>query len=91
MSLLPKTNFSPECTCVRGFAEWHSYRSGECVKCIFSELCMMVPKDSYGVAFDNEICRTAHIYPAMVQNSLWAFCTDETTKNCKMNFFNVFL
>ena len=42
---------------------------------------MMVPKDSFGLAFDNEICRTGMIYPAMVSNTLWALCSDETTKN----------
>ena len=78
--------FRPECTCVRGFSEWHCFRSGEVCKSLFSEIGMMLPKDSYGRAFDNEICRTGHIYPAMVQNTLWAFCTDETTKKCKMYF-----
>ena len=45
---------------------------------------MLVPKNSYGTAFDNEICRSGHIYPAMVQNTLWALCTDESTQKCKM-------
>ena len=51
---------------------------------------MMVPKDSYGVAFDNEIRRTGHIYPAMVSNSLWALCDGESTKDCKLFNINSF-
>ena len=76
--------YSPECTCCFGFAEWHSYRSGEVCKSLFSEIGMMVPKDSYSIPFDNEIRRTGHIYPAMVSNSLWGLCIGADTKNCKL-------
>ena len=52
---------------------------------------MMVPRDSYGVAFDNEVNRSGHIYPAMVSNTLWALCTDENAKNRKMFIYKIVL
>ena len=75
---------SPDCTCQTGFHDLHSYRSGECIKAVFHELCMMTPRDSTGTVSDNEIQRTGELYPAMVSNSLWALSTDRSTSNCKL-------
>ena len=74
---------SPDCTCVYGFHEFHAYRSGECTKALFSEMCVMTPRDSTGVMSDNDFQRTGVIYPSMVSNSLWALSTKVGTTDSK--------
>ena len=63
--------FSPDCTCVVGFHDLHTYRSGEAIKTTFSETCMMTPRDSTGLVSDNELQRTGELYPAQIPSSLW--------------------
>ena len=67
-----------------GFHDLHTYRSGECIKTVFSEACMMTPRDSTGIVSDNEIQRTSELYPAQVSNSLWAICTKKDLSECKL-------
>ena len=78
------TYFSPDCTCVRGFHEFHGYRSGECVKSLHYEMCDITPRDSTGVVSDNDFQRTSTLCPSTVSNSLWSISVNPDTSNCKL-------
>ena len=81
--LISNLFFSPDCTCVTGFHDLHTYRSGEAIKTIFSEASMMTPRDSTGVVSDNELQRTGELYPAQVSSSLWTISQKSGLSECE--------